>query len=45
MEKLDGNMEFRYFSGDHFTVHFNEEYQKAGHGFLTECYQNWLNTH
>lgn len=43
MRKLNSNMKFVYFSGDHFTVHFNDDYQKTGHDFLEKCYQNWYN--
>lgn len=45
MEKLNGDIEFHYFPGDHFTVHFDDRYQKAGQEFLKDCYQNWLKSH
>jgi len=41
MKKLDANMEFTYYPGDHFTL-FTEDYKKEGVAFLTECYANWL---
>lgn len=42
MKKINANIEFEYFPGDHFTV-FTEEYQEHGMKFLDQCYANWLN--
>ena len=42
MNKLNANIEFEYYPGDHFTV-FTEEYKKDGVKFLAQCYENWLN--
>jgi len=42
MKKLNANMEFEYYDGDHFTV-FTNEYQEKGLEFLESCYNNWLN--
>ncbi|MCV9385454.1 alpha/beta hydrolase-fold protein [Reichenbachiella ulvae] len=40
MQKLNADMQFAYYPGDHFTV-FTEEYKQAGVAFLTECYAKW----
>ena len=41
MKKLQANMAFRYYPGDHFTV-FTPEYGKAGNLFLQERYLSFL---
>jgi len=42
MKKLNAEIEFQYYPGDHFTV-FTEAYQKEGISFLEKCYNRWLN--
>jgi hypothetical protein len=41
MKKLNAEIEFQYYPGDHFTV-FTDEYQKEGVLFLEKCYNRWL---
>lgn len=41
MKKLNANIEFAYFPGDHFTVATKEYFQK-GYGFLSQRYSKWL---
>lgn len=40
MKKLDADMEFEYFAGDHFTV-FSKAYIAEGGAFLSDCYRRW----
>jgi S-formylglutathione hydrolase FrmB len=42
MKKLNAEIEFQYYPGDHFTV-FTEAYQNEGILFLEKCYDRWLN--
>lgn len=41
MNKINSNIEFEYFPGDHFTI-FTDEYQRKGMVFMEKCYNNWL---
>ncbi len=43
MKKLNANMVFEYFPGDHFTV-FTPEYRSKGFHFLAERYIEWEKT-
>jgi hypothetical protein len=40
MKKLNANMQFEYFPGDHFTVH-TPEYRQKGFKFLADRYREW----
>jgi hypothetical protein len=40
MKKLNGNVEFAYVQGDHFTIH-TADYKLAGYTFLEKKYAAW----
>ncbi len=42
MTKINANLKFDYYPGDHFTI-FTDEYIGDGVSFLEQRYKNWLN--